>query len=411
MSMAALTHGLVYNRKNKMQKFEQTWRWYGPQDPVSLQDVRQAGATGIVTALHHIAHGEVWPLEDIQERKSIIEAAGLVWSVVESVPVHEAIKTKRDDAAKYIENYKQTLRNLAACDIHVVTYNFMPVLDWTRTKLDLEMPNGAKALYFDWADLAAFDLYIFQREQAENDYPESVIAEAKKRFSTFSAADVEELKRVILMGIPSEKDISLEDLQQNLILYKEIGRAGLLENLRWFLREIQSVCEEHGIKMAIHPDDPPYPILGLPRIASGLEDYVKIIEGVNAEFNGVCFCTGSLGAGVENDVPAIARAIKHRVHFAHFRNVKKDAVGNFYEADHLGGDVDMAQVLDIFIDENQTRAQPIPFRPDHGHQMLDDLQKVTNPGYSAIGRLRGLAELRGLEDGLIYAKTVNNTNK
>ncbi|MFD2742768.1 MULTISPECIES: mannonate dehydratase [Sphingobacterium] len=393
-----------------MQKFEQTWRWYGPQDPVSLQDVKQAGATGIVTALHHIAHGEVWPLADIQERKRIIEASGLVWSVVESVPVHEAIKTKRDDAARFIENYKQTLRHLAACDIRVVTYNFMPVLDWTRTKLDLELPNGAKALYFDWADLAAFDLHIFQREDAERDYPAEVISEAKQRFASYSSEDVEALKRVILMGIPSEKDITLEDLQNSLIRYKEIGREGLLHNLLWFLREIQSVCEEEGIKMAIHPDDPPYPILGLPRIASGLEDYVKIIEGVNEEFNGVCFCTGSLGAGMTNDVPAIARAIKHRVHFAHFRNVKKDEIGNFYEADHLGGDVDMAQVLAIFIEENQLRSNPIPFRPDHGHQMLDDLHKVTNPGYSAIGRLRGLAELRGLEEGLIYGRLQKNTN-
>ncbi len=393
-----------------MQKFEQTWRWYGPQDPVSLQDVKQAGATGIVTALHHIAHGEVWPLADIQERKRIIEASGLVWSVVESVPVHEAIKTKRDDAARFIENYKQTLRHLAACDIRVVTYNFMPVLDWTRTKLDLELPNGAKALYFDWADLAAFDLHIFQREDAERDYPAEVISEAKQRFASYSSEDVEALKRVILMGIPSEKDITLEDLQNSLIRYKEIGREGLLHNLLWFLREIQSVCEEEGIKMAIHPDDPPYPILGLPRIASGLEDYVKIIEGVNEEFNGVCFCTGSLGAGMTNDVPAIARAIKHRVHFAHFRNVKKDEIGNFYEADHLGGDVDMAQVLSIFIEENQLRSNPIPFRPDHGHQMLDDLHKVTNPGYSAIGRLRGLAELRGLEEGLIYGRLQKNTN-
>jgi len=385
-------------------RFEQTWRWYGPSDSVSLQDVKQAGATGIVTALHHITHGDVWPVEDIQERKRIIEESGLKWSVVESVPVHEAIKTRRSDAAQYIENYKQSLRNLASCGIHIVTYNFMPVLDWTRTKLDLELTNGAKALYFNWTDLAAFDLYILKREHAEKDYPHEIVEEAKRRFEGFTAADIEDLNRVILMGIPSEKDISLEDLHASLEIYKEIGFDGLLNNLLWFLNEIAEVCEENNIKMAIHPDDPPYPILGLPRIASNKQDYLNIINGLDRGFNGVCFCTGSLGAGINNNVPEIAEALKHRVHFAHFRNVKKDEQGNFYEADHLDGDVDMAAVLNIFIDENQKREQPIPFRPDHGHQMLDDLQKVTNPGYSAIGRLKGLAEIRGLELGIISSK-------
>ncbi|WP_140937531.1 mannonate dehydratase [Sphingobacterium lumbrici] len=385
-------------------RFEQTWRWYGPNDSVSLQDVKQAGATGIVTALHHIAHGDVWPLEDIQERKRIIEESGLKWSVVESVPVHEAIKTRRSDAAQYIENYKQSLRNLASCGIHIVTYNFMPVLDWTRTKLDLELENGAKALYFNWTDLAAFDLFVLKREQAEKDYPQEIVTAAKKRFDGFTPADIEDLNRVILMGIPSEKDISLEDLHTSLEIYKEIGFEGLLNNLLWFLNEIAEVCEESNIKMALHPDDPPYPILGLPRIASNQQDYLNIINGLDKDFNGVCFCTGSLGAGVNNNIPEIAEALKHRVHFAHFRNVKKDEQGNFYEADHLDGDVDMAAVLRIFIAENQRREQPIPFRPDHGHQMLDDLKKVTNPGYSAIGRLKGLAEIRGLELGLISAK-------
>ncbi|NGF55104.1 mannonate dehydratase [Parapedobacter sp. SGR-10] len=383
-------------------RFEQTWRWYGPNDPVSLQDVKQAGATGIVTALHHIGHGEVWPLEDIQERKRIIEESGLTWSVVESVPVHEAIKTRRADAGPYLENYKQSLRNLAACGIHIVTYNFMPVLDWTRTQLDLEMPNGAKALYFDWNDLAVFDIYVLKREGAEQDYPASIVAEAKLRYETkYSPADLEELKRVVLMGIPGEKDVTVEEFNKNLETYKDIGLDGLLDNLLWFLNEIAEVCEENNIKMAIHPDDPPYPILGLPRIASNKEDYLKIIQGVDKAFNGVCFCTGSLGAGKDNNVPEIAEAIKHRVYFAHFRNVKKDAEGNFFEADHLAGDVDMAAVVKIFIEENQRRNTPIPFRPDHGHQMLDDLHKQTNPGYSAIGRLRGLAEVRGLELGIL----------
>lgn len=384
-----------------MKKLEQTWRWYGPNDPVSLQDVKQAGATGIVSALHHIGHGEIWPLEDIQERKRIIEASGLTWSVVESVPVHEAIKTRRADAAPYIENYKQSLRNLAACGIHTVTYNFMPVLDWTRTKLDLEMPNGAKALYFNWTDLAIFDLFVLKRADAEASYPAAIVQKATDKFARYNAEDIEELKRVILMGIPSEKDISLEDLQNALAVYKDIGHEGLLDNLLWFLSEIAEVCEENNIEMALHPDDPPYPILGLPRIASNKEDYLRIIQGVDKPFNGICFCTGSLGAGQNNNLPEIAQAVKHRVHFAHFRNVRKDEEGNFFEADHLDGDVDMAAVLKIFIAENQLRTKAIPFRPDHGHQMLDDLHKVTNPGYSAIGRLRGLAEIRGLELGLL----------
>lgn len=384
-----------------MKKLEQTWRWYGPNDPVSLQDVKQAGATGIVSALHHIGHGEIWPLEDIQERKRIIEASGLTWSVVESVPVHEAIKTRRADAAPYIENYKQSLRNLAASGIHTVTYNFMPVLDWTRTKLDLEMPNGAKALYFNWTDLAIFDLFVLKRADAEASYPAAIVQKATDKFARYNAEDIEELKRVILMGIPSEKDISLEDLQNALAVYKDIGHEGLLDNLLWFLSEIAEVCEENNIEMALHPDDPPYPILGLPRIASNKEDYLRIIQGVDKPFNGICFCTGSLGAGQNNNLPEIAQAVKHRVHFAHFRNVRKDEEGNFFEADHLDGDVDMAAVLKIFIAENQLRTKAIPFRPDHGHQMLDDLHKVTNPGYSAIGRLRGLAEIRGLELGLL----------
>lgn len=382
-------------------RLEQTWRWYGPNDPVSLQDIKQAGATGIVSALHHIGHGDVWPLADIQERKRIIEVAGLTWSVVESVPVHEAIKTRRADAGPYIENYKQSLRNLAACGVHTVTYNFMPVLDWTRTKLDLEMPNGAKALYFNWTDLAVFDLFVLKREGAEASYPDAIVQKATEKFAGYDAEDIDELKRVVLMGIPSEKDISLDDLQSALAVYQNIGREGLLDNLLWFLSEIAEVCEENHIEMALHPDDPPYPILGLPRIASGKEDYLKIIQGVDKSFNGICFCTGSLGAGQNNDVVEIAEAVKHRVHFAHFRNVRKDEEGNFFEADHLDGDVDMAAVLKVFITENQQRAKPIPFRPDHGHQMLDDLHKVTNPGYSAIGRLRGLAEIRGLELGLL----------
>lgn len=381
-------------------KLEQTWRWYGPNDPVSLQDVKQAGATGIVTALHHIPHGEIWPLADIQERKEIIEAAGLIWSVVESVPVHEAIKTRREDADQYLENYKTSLRNLSQCGIKIVCYNFMPVLDWTRTQLDLEMTDGSKALYFNWIDLAIFDLHILKRENAATDYSDSILKRANEKFATLTENELKDLRINVLMGIPNEKEIELETLRASINEYAKIGTDGLKENLKYFLSSIADVCTEEGIKMTIHPDDPPYPILGLPRIASTLEDFRYIINEVDQPFNGVCFCTGSLGAGMKNDALEIFNVVKERVHFAHLRNVTKDEDGSFYEADHLGGDVNMYEIMKALSAENAKRDQAIPFRPDHGHQMLDDLTKHSNPGYSAIGRLRGLAELRGLEVGV-----------
>lgn len=381
-------------------KLVQTWRWYGPNDPVSLQDVKQAGASGVVTALHHIPHGEVWPLADIKERKAIIEAAGLHWAVVESVPVHEAIKTCRADAQPYIENYKTSLQNLAACGIKTVCYNFMPVLDWTRTQLDLTMADGSKALYFNWTDLAVFDLYILKREGAAADYPSNILTKAKDRFAQLTEIELNELRVNVLMGIPNEKEIELEALRASIDEYKNIGTAGLKANLTWFLNEIAETCTSNGIKMTIHPDDPPYPILGLPRIASNQADLLAILTSVDQPFNGICYCTGSLGAGVDNQLVDIFEAVKERVYFLHLRNVTKDEEGNFYEADHLGGDVNMYEVMKAITAENAKRAAPMPFRPDHGHQMLDDLNKVTNPGYSAIGRLRGLAELRGLELGI-----------
>ncbi|MGX1751601.1 mannonate dehydratase [Sphingobacterium sp. NPDC055346] len=380
---------------------EQTWRWYGPNDPVSLQDVKQAGATGIVSALHHIPHGEVWPLEDIQERKKIIEEAGLTWSVVESVPVHEAIKTGSAEADQYIERYKQSLQNLAACGIKTICYNFMPVLDWTRTQLDLIMKDGSKALYFDWIDLAIFDIYILKREAAAQDYSQEIQQLAEEKYNKMSAEEKTDLQFNILMGIPGEGDITLESLQNSINIYKSIGREGLKQNLLYFLEAIADTCETNGIKMTIHPDDPPYAILGLPRVVSNEEDLVYIISEQPRDFNGICFCTGSLGAGPKNNLPQILDKVKHRVHFAHLRNVKRDAIGSFYEADHLDGDVDMYAIVKGLSEENQRRALAIPFRPDHGHQMLDDINKVTNPGYSAIGRLRGLAELRGLELGIL----------
>lgn len=384
-----------------MKKLEQTWRWYGPNDPVSLDDIKQAGATGIVTALHHIAHGDVWPVEDILERKRIIEDSGLVWSVVESLPVHEAIKTGSNDATYYIKNYVMSLENLARCGIQIITYNFMPVLDWTRTQLDLLMKDGSKALYFDWIDLAVFDIHILKRIDAVKDYTTVILEGVEKKFSSYSQQDLNALEQVVLMGIPGENDITLQDLNNSIAVYGQLGRTGLLNNLLHFLSSISDVCEREGIKMTIHPDDPPYPILGLPRIVSNQSDLVAILEGVNKPFNGICFCTGSLGASQSNDVASILDVVKERVYFSHLRNVKKDTLGSFFEADHLDGDVNMYAVMKILITENQNRIRPIPFRPDHGHQMLDDLNKKTNPGYSAIGRLRGLAELRGLEYGIL----------
>ncbi len=384
-----------------MRKLEQTWRWYGPNDPVSLQDIKQAGATGIVTALHHILHGEVWPLADIQERKRIIEDAGLTWSVVESVTVHEEIKTKGARVDEYLQKYNETLTNLAQCGIKTICYNFMPVLDWTRTQLDLTMADGSKALYFDWIDLALFDIFILKRDEAQTAYPADVVKRATLRFDEISEQQKEELANVVLMGIPGEKNVELEALKASIDTYKHIGKDGLRGNLVYFLQGIAATCEDNGICMTIHPDDPPYPILGLPRIASNGADFDYFLNAVPQRFNGVCFCTGSLGASQTNDLPAILENIKGRVNFVHLRNVRKDAIGSFYEADHLDGDVNMYKIMKILVAENQLRSTAIPFRPDHGHQMLDDLNKVTNPGYSAIGRLRGLAELRGLEYGIV----------
>ncbi len=378
----------------------QSWRWYGPNDPVTLQDIKQAGAEGIVTALHHIEHGEIWPLEEIQERKKLIEESGLQWAVVESVPVHEEIKTKGKECELYLENYRQTLRNLAECGIQTVCYNFMPVLDWTRTQLDYELINGAKALYFSWVDLTIFDLFILKRPGANEDYPEDIIRQAEEKYRKMAEPEVQLLHDIILMGVPTEGGVTLEQLTKSIEIYKEIGREGLRKNLAYFLNSIMDTCEQLNIKMTIHPDDPPYSILGLPRIASSKEDLLHIIESVDHPSNGICLCTGSLGASPDNNPVEILEAVGHRVYFAHLRNVKKDKEGNFYESDHLAGDVDMFGVMKELIKFNNQRAQPIPFRPDHGHQMLDDLHKTTNPGYSAIGRLRGLAELRGLELGI-----------
>lgn len=387
---------------------EQTWRWFGPQDPVRLKEVEQAGATGIVTALHQIPTGAVWTREEITKRKALIEAEGLRWSVAESLPVHEGIKINSADRSRLIENYKESIRNLGRCGVDTVCYNFMPVLDWSRTDLDTVFKDGSITSKFELRVFAAFDLFILRREGAEADYSQEERDAAKRYFEGLSERDREKLLQTILLGFPGSGDAyTIEQLRTAIGKYRHITETDLRENLLFFLKEIVPVAEESGVRLAIHPDDPPRRLLGLPRVVKDRQDVEQILAAYDSPSNGITLCTGSFGAGVQNDLQELTERFAPRLNFIHLRNVTKDPAGDFVEDNHLEGDVDMYRVIRTILLEQKRRAREgrsdtrLPMRPDHGHLMLADMYRAkVYPGYSLFGRMRGLAELRGLEMGI-----------
>lgn len=388
--------------------FEQTWRWFGPKDPITLKEIKQTGATGIVSALHHIPVGEVWTIEEILKRKKIIEDEGLKWSVVESLPVHENIKKRKNNYLQLIENYKDSLRNLGKCGIDTVCYNFMPVLDWSRTDLKVIFNDGSITSKFETKVFAAFDLFILKRKNAEKDYPSEIIEQAKKHFENMNDSQKKDLIDTILYGLPGSMEaLTLDEFKLALKEYDEIGDKELRENLYFFIREIIPAAEEAGIYMVVHADDPPRPLLGLPRVVSNKKDIRLLFDAVNSKHNGLTLCTGSFGADIKNDLVDIAETFADRINFVHLRNLKRNVDGDFMEDNHLDGDIDLYGVMKVLIKEQLRREKDgrkdlrIPFRPDHGHLMLPDMNRAgIYPGYSLFGRMRGLAELRGLELGL-----------